>query len=76
MLPIWLLGGSYDTLYREDWLSAIGEHSLDWLDSLFRIALFLVALVLFAAQRRQTEYLWITAVGALTLAELPVPVIS
>lgn len=71
-----LVIGSYDTLYREDWLSAIGEHSLDWLDSLFRIALGLVALVLFAAQRRQTEYLWITAVGALTLAELPVPVIS
>ncbi|MGO9435890.1 MAG: SpoIIE family protein phosphatase [Terracidiphilus sp.] len=71
-----LVLGQDEVLYREDWLSAIGEHGLDWLDSIFRIALGLVALVLFAAQRRQTEYLWITAIGALTLAELPVPVIS
>jgi hypothetical protein len=68
--------GSYETLYRENWLNVIGEHALDWLDSVLRIALGLVALVLFAAQRRQSEYLWITAVGVLTLAEFPVPVIS
>jgi sigma-B regulation protein RsbU (phosphoserine phosphatase) len=68
--------GWYETLYRENWLNTIGEHSIDWLDSILRIALGLVALVLFAAQRRQSEYLWITAVGAMTLAELPVPVIS
>jgi hypothetical protein len=68
--------GQYDTLYREDWLGIIGESTLNWIDRLLLIGLGLVALVLYLAQRRQPEYLWIAAVGVLTLLETPVPVIT
>lgn len=68
--------GQEHTLYLDDWLSIIGQNTLDWLDRFLLIAVGLVALVLFAAQRRQIEYLWIFAVGMLTLAESPVTIIS
>ncbi len=68
--------GQEDTLYRDDWLTIIGENSLNWLDDLLQICLGLVALVLFIAHRRQTEYLWIFALGAFRILESPVPVIS
>jgi sigma-B regulation protein RsbU (phosphoserine phosphatase) len=68
--------GQQSTLYRDDWLAIIGENSLDWLDRTLTVCLGLVALVLFSAQRRNTEYLWIAAAGLLTLLELPQPVIS
>ena len=66
--------GQQNTLYAEDWLAVIGENSLDWLDHLLTIGLGVVALVLFASQRRNSEYLWIAALGLLTLAESPEPV--
>ena len=66
--------GQEETLYRDGWLTIIGQNGLDWLDRLLRIGLGFVALVLFAAQRRQTVYLWIFAIGAITLAESVVPV--
>jgi len=68
--------GQEHTLYLDDWLSIIGQNALDWLDRFLLIGVGLVALVLFAAQRRQIEYLWIFAVGVLTLAEAPVTLIS
>jgi len=68
--------GQEHTLYQDNWLSAIGQNALDWVDRMTVIALGVVALVLFWAQRRQKEYLWIAAVGLLTLAEAPVHVIS
>jgi sigma-B regulation protein RsbU (phosphoserine phosphatase) len=68
--------GQQSTLYRDDWLAIIGENVMDWLDHLLTVSLGLVALVLFSAQRRNTEYLWIAAAGLLTLLELPQPVIS
>jgi hypothetical protein len=68
--------GQEHTLYLDDWLAIIGQNALDWLDRLLLIGVGLVALVLFAAQRRQIEYLWIFAVGALTLAEAPLTLIS
>ena len=71
-----LVIGQQSTLQRDNWLSVIGENTLNWLDHLLLICLGVVALVLFAAQRRQTEYLWIAAVGFLTLAQSPLPVIS
>jgi hypothetical protein len=67
--------GQYGTLYRDNWLSIIGENAFDWFDRLLLISLGFVALVLFASQRCRHEYLWIFAVGALTLLETPVPVI-
>jgi hypothetical protein len=71
-----LIIGPEDELYREGWLSLIGNHALKWLDDLSLIGLGIVALVLFAAQRRQTEYLWIAAMGLLTLAEFIEPMIA
>jgi sigma-B regulation protein RsbU (phosphoserine phosphatase) len=68
--------GQQETFYRYDWLSIVGEHSMGWLDHLLTIALGVVALVLFAAQRRQTEYLWIAALGLLTLAEFFEPFLA
>lgn len=66
--------GQEETLYRDGWLSIIGQNVVDWLDRFLRIGLGCVALVFFATQRRQTVYLWIFAVGAITLAESIVPV--
>jgi len=71
-----LVIGQGTTLYRFDWLEIIGQHSMTWLDHLLTIALGVVALVLFAAQRRQTEYLWIAALGLLMLAESVEPFLA
>ncbi len=68
--------GQEQTLYRDNWLAIIGENSIDWVNQLLLIGLGFVALVLYAAQRRHTVYLWIFAVGALRLAQLPVPFIT
>jgi hypothetical protein len=63
--------GQEATFYRDDWLTILGDNSLLLLDRVLTVCLGLVALVLFAAQRRNTEYLWIVAAGLLSLAELP-----
>jgi hypothetical protein len=68
--------GQESTLYRDDWLAIISENTFSWLDRLFGTGLGFIALVLFAAQRRQPEYLWIAVAGLLQLAVSPVPVIS
>jgi phosphoserine phosphatase RsbU/P len=68
--------GQYNTLYRDNWLSIIGENAVSWFDRLLLISLGFVALALFASQRCRSEYLWIFAVGALTLLESPFPVLS
>jgi len=68
--------GQYDTFYRFDWLDIIGQNAMGWLDHLSTIALGVVALALFASQRRQTEYLWIAALAALTLVECTEPFVS
>jgi len=68
--------GQQTTLRHEDLLTIIGTKTLNWLDHFTLIGLGFVALVLFAAQRRQTEYLWISALAALTLAETIVPNVS
>jgi hypothetical protein len=67
--------GQYDTLYRQGWLDLIGQNSLDWLDHLLLVSVGVVALVLFVDQRREHQYLWITAVGALTLLQMPLRVV-
>jgi len=65
--------GQYATLYRYDWLAVIGNNALAWLDKLMLIGLGLVALVVYIAQRRQPEYLWIAAISGLALAQTPEP---
>lgn len=68
--------GQEQTLYRYNWLSTIGENTLGWLSDGLGVCLGFVALVLFIAQRRQTEYLWIFAVGIMGLILAPTLVIS
>jgi hypothetical protein len=68
--------GLQDTLVQQDWLAVIGENALVWLDWAFEIGLGLVALALFAAQRRQSDYLWIAALGVLRLLESPEPFLA
>jgi phosphoserine phosphatase RsbU/P len=68
--------GQYNTLYRDNWLSIIGENAMSWFDRLLLISLGFVALALFVSQRCRSEYIWIFAVGALTLLESPFPVLS
>jgi hypothetical protein len=68
--------GQYTTLYQDDWLRILGENSLRWLDNLLLFGLGLVALVFYFAQRRQTEYLWIFALGTLSLLASILPAIS
>ena len=67
--------GPYTALQHENWLTIIGQNTLPWVDHLLAIALGLIALVLFAAQRRQSQYLWIAALGLLTLIEFPEPLV-
>ncbi len=54
-----------------NWLGVIGGQILTWLDHFLLIVLGVVALVLYVAQRSQREYLWIAAMGAVELLELP-----
>jgi hypothetical protein len=68
--------GQYGTLYRDNWLSVIGENAFGWVDRILLICLGFVALVLLTSQRRHYEYLWIFAVGVLTLLEFPFPFIA
>lgn len=68
--------GQEQTLYRDNWLSLIGENTFGWLGEGLGVCLGFVALVLFAAQRRQIEYLWIFAVGIMALFVTPILVVS
>lgn len=68
--------GQEQTLYRDNWLSVIGENTFGWLSDGLAVCLGVVALVLFAAQRRQTEYLWIFVVGVMALLLTPTLVIT
>jgi hypothetical protein len=68
--------GQESTLNQENWLAIVGENGFKWLDQSLVIGLGLVALVLYAAQRHQSEYLWIAALGATQLATMPVPLIE
>ena len=68
--------GPYTDLQRGNWLAIIGDNFMEWFRQLLAIALGVIAFVLFAAQRRQSEYLWIAALGLLTLIEFPEPVIA
>jgi len=68
--------GHEGTLYRDDWLAVIGENALNWLDAALLVGVGFVALVLFAAQRGQSEYLWIFVLGMSRLLDIPIPTIK
>ena len=67
--------GQENTIYRYDWLAVIGQNALEWFGKFLWIALGVVALVLYSSQRRQTEYLWIFALGVLAFLRLPIDVL-
>jgi sigma-B regulation protein RsbU (phosphoserine phosphatase) len=71
-----LMLGQWGTLYSADWLAVIGQHAFPWLDHLLMIGLGSAALVLFGAQRRQKEFLWIAALGLFTLVESVEPFLA
>ncbi len=62
--------GQERTLDHDDWLSAIGENLLGLTDKMLLFGLGVVAIVLFAAQRRQVEYLCIFALGLIALVQV------
>jgi hypothetical protein len=68
--------GQQATLDRDDWLSIIGQNAVIWLDCLLAIGLGVVALVLYTAQRRQTEYLWVFAACLQSTIEAAIPLIT
>lgn len=51
--------GSHKALWERIWIDEIGENALQAVTYLAALGLGIVALALFAAQRRQLEYLWI-----------------
>ncbi len=68
--------GQEQTLYRDNWLTIVGENSLPWIEKILQFGIGCVALVLFAAQRRQTVYLWIFAVATLAMVQGVIPCIT
>jgi sigma-B regulation protein RsbU (phosphoserine phosphatase) len=70
-----LVLGPQGALADKDWLEIIGENSAFLLDSILEIAVGFVALALFISQRRHLEYLWISCLGMLQVAQLPVRLI-
>lgn len=67
LYPYNLTLGQEAALSNHNWLVTIGEHALTWLYQLGSLALGLIALALFAAERQHREYLWMSLLG-LTIA--------
>ena len=59
LFPYNLVIGDESALSDHVWLTTIGDHLLEWFYQLAGLGLGIIALALFAAQRRQQEYLWI-----------------
>ncbi len=57
--PYNLTLGQQSALNDHLWLDVIGTNALNWFNQLVELGLGVVALALFAAERKQREYLWI-----------------
>jgi hypothetical protein len=68
--------GEDEGLAENTWLQTIGESLLWWLGDLTLIGLMLGALLLYSAQRRRTEYLWLFLWGLASLLPLPLNLFS
>jgi phosphoserine phosphatase RsbU/P len=67
LYPYNLTIGQEAALSNHIWLTTIGDRALTWLYQLGSLALGLIALALFAAERQHREYLWMGLLG-LTIA--------
>jgi hypothetical protein len=63
--------GQYAALDNADWLRVIGNNAITWLNRFGWLALGIVGLALFFAQRGQREYLWMFLAAAIGLLSLP-----
>ncbi|MGB6974133.1 MAG: PP2C family protein-serine/threonine phosphatase [Terracidiphilus sp.] len=63
--------GQETSLREHAWLAVIGDNLFHWVNWFAGLGLGIVALALFAAQRRQKEYLWIFLQFACVAASIP-----
>ncbi len=63
--------GQEPVLREHVWLNVIGDRLLGWIASFAGAGLGFVAIALFAAQRRQIEYLWIFLLAVCQVARMP-----
>ena len=63
--------GQEPVLREHIWLKVIGDHLLEWIAWFAGAGLGFVAIALFAAQRRQMEYLWIFLLAVSDVARMP-----
>ena len=63
LYPYNLTLGQESALSNRLWLITIGDRALTWLYQLGALALGLIALALFAAERQHREYLWVGLLG-------------
>jgi phosphoserine phosphatase RsbU/P len=69
--PYNLAIGQETALSDHIWLTTIGDNLLEWFFQFAGIGLGIIALTLFAAQRRQREYLWIFLLCLFTALHAP-----
>ncbi len=71
LYPYNLTLGQEAALSNHIWLVTIGDHALTWLYQLGSLALGLIALALFAAERQHREYLWMGLLGLIVAVDAP-----
>ncbi len=68
--------GEESALRNQSLIGTVGENASNILESLLGLGVGMVALALFASQRRQREYLWIFLMGASFAAQVPLILLS
>jgi sigma-B regulation protein RsbU (phosphoserine phosphatase) len=63
--------GQYSALVDQRWITVVGYNALSWFYGISGLGLGIVALALFAVQRRQHEYLWIFLLSLCGFLSMP-----
>jgi phosphoserine phosphatase RsbU/P len=71
LFPYNLVIGDESALSDHVWLTTIGDHLFEWFAQFAGLGLGIIALALFAAQRRRREYLWIFLLFLVSTLHLP-----
>ena len=74
--PDMILLGQQEAMRDRAWFKIVGSKAFDWMLQFLAIAVCLVGLALFTAQRKQYEYLWLGILGLVTLVGLPIDLIQ